>query len=285
MRLKNNLRFIKTFCRLLRHRIKCLKWLIQFYKVKYYKLYPQHLIKLEVELSDKVIILAPHADDEWIGPYSLINLKKQGIKVVYFNLFGGNNDNDNLLTRNAEILASSKYWNFDLINNYNYDVNSLYYVLKNSTICFLPSPYDWHDEHRNVFQTFVQAYDRLNEEQRSKLVVYYYCVSVPHICNQYLYYLPLSRNEVLEKWRQFFKIYRSQSFMPAFRYILQLKLVPSFVGDYAQTYIKAESDRLKKDYEMSKDLSFIKFITKSKLYIDDIYKIRKYINMPLDNNR
>ena len=255
-----------------------LKWHSQFVRSKQEGLVPEHLNALEITKDDRVVILAPHADDEWIGSYSVLNLQCASISCVYFNLYGEDASESNVKTRNAEIKASSDYWGFHLIHNHNYDINSLLEVLGNATVCFIPSPYDWHIEHRKVFQTFVKSYERLTNDEKRNLSVYYYCVSVPHSVKECQYYLPLTRKDLYEKWTQFKKIYVSQSFMPARRYQYQLRLVPSALGYAAQTFLKADQKRIEYDLEKTQDSLFVKSIRKAQLFINNIYKIRVYLD-------
>ena len=257
---------------------KNLKWYSQFVKTKKEGLVPEHLNALEIKTEDKIVILAPHADDEWIGSYSVLNLHHQNVSCVYFNLYGEDASEGNVKTRNGEIKTSSDYCGFHLINNYGNDVKSLVEVLRNATVCFIPSPYDWHDEHRKVFQTFVSSYMRITNGEKSKLSVYYYSVSVPHSCNEGQYYLPMTKKDVNEKWMQFKKIYRSQSFMPAKRYQYQLRLIPSAMGYAAQTFVKADQTRMENDLEKTRNSDFVSIIRETKSLINNIYEIRNYMS-------
>lgn len=252
-----------------------LKWYFQYQKAKKEKLYSSHLTRLNLDTSKKIVILVPHADDEWIGPYSIVKQKPQHLKCIYFNLFGLDYSDNNIKIRNEEILASSNYWGYTLLNNFNYDVDLLYNEIVTAKYCFIPSPIDWHPEHRKVFQTFVQAYSRLTKVQKDSLEVYYYSVSVPHSYRDLLYFIPLTKQEVDAKWKIFPKIYLSQSFMPALRYKLQLRLVPLKVGYAAQTFIKATDDRIKKDSEMLNQANIEELLSDLSKTINNIYQVRK----------
>ena len=241
------------------------------------KLYPQKLTKLELNLNEKIVVLVPHADDEWIGPYSVIRQRPPKLHVVYFNLFGDNYSDGNIYIRNSEIKASSEYWGFMLVANHTYDVKSLCEELQDAKYCFLPSPYDWHEEHRKVFRTFVEAYNKLKDEQKNRLEAYYYCVSVPHPKSLSLFYIPLNKGEVDEKWNQFSKIYHSQAFMPSLRYKLQMRLVPSEVGYAAQTFIQANIDRLFKDYEFVNTPNVVQELANLKNHINNIVASRRML--------
>ena len=265
---------VKPFYLQYRRLLQNTKWYIQYYRAKKEILYPSQLTKLDLDTSKKIAILVPHADDEWIGPYSILKQRPPFLHCIYFNLFGNDYSESNIRTRNGEIVASSKYWGYKLVNNYNYDAESLYNEIVTAKYCLIPSPIDWHPEHRQVFQTFVQAYNKLSKEQKDSLEVYYYSVSVPHSCRERLYYIPLAKQEVEAKWEQFLKVYHSQAFMPALRYKLQLRLVPSEVGYAAQTLVKASDERIEKDFEMLKQAAIIEQLSDLSKLINNIYQIR-----------
>lgn len=257
--------------------VQVLNWYIQYFRAKRIGLCPTRLKKLNIDDCEKISILVPHADDEWIGTYSILNMRLKHLYCVYFNLYGGNEGTDNKLVRNMEIKASSEYWNFKIINNYNFDVEGLCEILNNSSKCFIPSPYDWHDEHREVFKTFVKAYNLLNEERKSKLSVFYFCVSLPHSYKEDLCYIALSRKNVHDMWNLFPQIYYSQSFMPALRYKLQLRLVPPEIGYAAQTFVEANGNAIINDYNFINTLNSIEKLSKLRNYINNIVDVRKKI--------
>lgn len=263
-------------------KIQEIKWYVQYYLARMERLYPHKLTKLELDLNEKIVTLVPHADDEWIGPYSIIKQRPRKLYVVYFNLFGDNYSADNIYIRNSEILASSEYWGFKLIDNRSYDVESLCEALKDAKYCFLPSPYDWHEEHLKVFRTFVKAYGKLTDKQKKVLEIYCYCVSVPHPTSFSLFYIPLTKQEVEEKWSRFTMIYHSQAFMPSLRYKLQLRLVPSDVGYAAQTFVKSNPDMMVKYFGFVNDTNMIRKIADLKKHINNIVGIRRMVEQIKD---
>lgn len=246
-KMRNIIKLVYIWCLKI---IQKMKWRVQYSQAKHQKLYPSQLTRLKLDKDEKIVVLVPHADDEWIGPYSIIKDRPSKLHCVYFNLFGNDYSEKNIQIRDSEIKASSDYWGFKLVNNYNYDVEALCKELEVANKCFVPSPYDWHNEHREVFKTFVKAYSLLTESEKSKLEIYYFCVSLPHSYKESQYYVPLTKKNLFDKWQVFPRIYHSQSFMPALRYKLQLKLVPSEIGYAAQTFIKASVDMLMKDYKL-----------------------------------
>lgn len=253
-------------------------WNLQFLLIKIKNLIPRKVSVLNICSSDNVLILAPHADDEWIGCYSLLNLKQNNITCCYLNLYGNDYSIDNIKTRTKEIKESSQYWGFNLEIIDNCDVDKVKECLQNRSLCFIPSPYDWHPEHRKVFCVFFNAYCHLSDAEKESLQVYYYAVSVPHSNKEELNYLPLSKKEVELKWQDFKRIYPSQSFMPSVRYKLQLRLVPKFIGYAAQLYICANNKRLNDDYNIINRSDIIKELNSSSHDISNILKSRSIVN-------
>lgn len=253
-------------------------WYCQYLHTRFRKLYPLYLTRLMIDDKDKVVVLVPHADDEWIGPYSIIKDRPSKLHCIYFNLFGIDYSEENIRKRNAEIKKSSEYWGFTLDNVYKYDVDALCQLIQGARYCFIPSPYDWHEEHRKVFLTFVMAFNKLTIEQREKLNVFYFSVSVPHPCDKAQFYIPLTKKELNEKWSQFVKIYHSQAFMPACRYKLQLRLVPKTVGYAAQTFIKADEELLLYDKKLITNTSVACLLSGLQKHINDIVDSRIVLN-------
>ena len=231
---------------------------------------------MQEDAFDAPLILVPHSDDEWIGPYSILNKAAHNSKCVYFNLFGNDYSETNRSIRNAEILASSRFWGFELINNIDCDSRSLSRLLTQHSHIFVPSPYDWHPEHRKVFQTLYHSLNLLSENELHSKKIYYYCVSVPHMPHEFVYYVPLSESDINNKWNNFNKIYRSQSFMPALRYKLNLRLVPSKCGYAAQFYVLADINRIKMDYEITMDKSITSKLDTLFYKINNLFKIRSF---------
>lgn len=251
------------------------KWYVQFFLCKLFRFYNKNVEKLSADAFIKPLILVPHSDDEWIGPFSILNRVGNESTCVYFNLYGNNYSESNIINRNAEIQKSSLFWGFKLENNLNCEPESLVKTIRQHTNIFVPSPYDWHSEHRMVFQTLYHALCLLPEEELESKKIFYYSVSVPHRLCETVHYVQLTKKDVNAKWINFKKIYHSQSFMPALRYKLNLRLVPEECGYAAQFYVKVDAKRLKFDYENSKDDIFITKANSLIYSINNIVKIRK----------
>lgn len=259
--------------------IQTIIWYSQFLFCKIFGRYNKEVEIMPEDAFGNPLILVPHSDDEYIGPFSILKNARGNATCLYFNLFGDDYSESNKKIRNAEIMSSSNFWEFKLLNNYNCDTYNLSKILSNHTYVFVPSPYDWHSEHRKVFQTLYEALCILPDSEANVKKIFYYSVSVPHRLNESVYYVPLSRTDVIEKWGTFQRIYRSQSFMPALRYKLNLRLVPAKCGYAAQFYIPVDRYRIKSDYENTKDELFVVQLDRLIQSINNIWKIRNLINL------
>ena len=255
--------------------LQSLRWYSQFFLCKITGNFNKNVKRLPEDAFIEPLILVPHSDDEWIGPYSILNKAAKQTTCVFFNLYGNDYSEANKALRNSEIQMSSKLWGFRLVNNFNFNPETLAEDIIKHTNIFIPSPYDWHPEHRKVFQTLYHALKLLPKTEAAEKRIYYYCVSVPHRIHEAVYYAPLSKNDINNKWNNFCKIYHSQSFMPALRYKLNLRLVPSECGYAAQFYIYANIKRIRCDYDLSLDESFTKRADNLINRINNIYDIRK----------
>ena len=94
------------------------RWKLQYIKCKLYKIADNNLTYLNIEEKNNILILAPHADDEWIGCYSILKYRLENVRCMYFNLYGDNQTDENRRIRNSEINNSALYNSFELINNY-----------------------------------------------------------------------------------------------------------------------------------------------------------------------
>jgi len=255
-----------------------LLWYKEFIAVKKKKLVPSNLIPLDINSSDSILIIAPHADDEWIGCYSILKIKHANITCCYMNMYGNDYSENNIQTRRQEIMGSSQYWNFDLRIVGNDCVEFIKECVKGNNKCFIPSPYDWHPEHRKTFCKFYEAYSQLNTREKDGIEVYYYSISVPHSNREKLNYIPLTKEDVNHKWKEFNNIYTSQSFMPSYRYKLQLRLVPQNIGYAAQLFIRVNDERIQNDYNLINNPYIEEKLNDSSHYIYNILKSREIVN-------
>lgn len=200
---------MKFFLILLRKINQNLFWLIH----NVYKLPSHQLISSVISKDDNISIIIPHADDELIGNYSILNNYKP--VLFYYRKYGSNINIDNIQKRDKELEVLAKKFNLkiEIIDNEN---NLKEALLRNKiTTVFIPPIVDWHDEHVDISKILLKALSN------SKIQVFSYEISVPIMSTTNLFislYSPLS---CLNKWKIFKEIYKSQSNIPISRFVLK----------------------------------------------------------------
>ena len=227
------------------------------------------------ELSIKnILILCPHADDEWIGCSSLITSNRYKVDVLYYEFYGYDQSVENKTIRDHEIRKCSTIKNFSLHTSS--DVSKMLEDLLLSNkydAVFSPSPIDWHWEHRKVFDTLVNVFSGIRENIIIRIFLYF--VSVPPSDDSRLFYYPLNKNGQIEKWAFFNQNYASQR-MPNLRYMLQERLNVSGSKHYAaEVFLEISRYQIYKMHDFIHVESVRSVLDSLSKEIDNIYKIRK----------
>ena len=273
---KNYLKIFKVKMRLLKNQLNwfCNKFLSKFIFTK--KFINQNNI-LSNDLIENHLILAPHADDEWVGCSQIIRKSKK-TSVYYFNFLGNNYNEQNKKIRLNEINNVSQNKNFELYvssdsNDFS-DLKTLLSEKKFSTI-FIPFPIDWHPEHIKVNKII---FDILNNNNFDDINLFFYHVSVPiSEFQENLFYLPLNKEEAKDKIKTFDKFYISQKNTPIRRFVLQNFLWAQGQNFYAsEVFAKLELNEWRELlYFIDETFHEIKNIVH---FIDSPYKIRHLSN-------
>lgn len=231
------------------------------------------------EALENILILAPHADDEWIGCSQAIKLSKKST-VYYFNFLGKNYNSQNEKIRLEEIKKVSKINNSKLVisssrENY-FDLKKLIND-ENFSAIFIPFPLDWHPEHLKVNDI---AIDIISDSVKSSnLYFYHISVPIPETIKEYVY-LPMSKSEIQNKIKVFDQNYISQRNTPIRRLALQNRIWAQGQKFYAaEVYAKFEINEWKKFLNFVHDnfqkiresINFIDFPLKIKEISNDIY--------------
>lgn len=196
----------------------------------------------------KSLIVAPHADDEWIGCYSVL-MNTKSPDVFYCRFYGNDYSELNKTTRDSEILECAKQNRYNIIrSNINDRESSLRDVLaRGYNSIFVPSPFDWHPEHR---ATFKMVYELLQLEVQLPSI-YVYQISIPQRNYQNLFVSELNFEDQKKKWLSFERIYKSQV-MPVYRYKLQERLNVANTDYYAaEIFAKPSRGELLNDYALA----------------------------------
>lgn len=261
----------------LREIIQILLWFFQSKRVvmKLGKRYGcENISTLHIE---KALILCPHADDEWIGCSSILANDTINSHVLYYRMYGLNQSESNKAVRDSEIERCALKWNFVLLNN----VLDIVDFLSNSIIeekydtILIPSPIDWHWEHRSVFCSLLEAIGKIGKFDDVRILYYY--VSVPSLQEKNVFYSELTKEYQHNKWLFFKNNYKSQN-MPIYRYKLQEKINSARHSSYASELFKLASyEQLIFDFNRLHEQKYINRLDNLRFLINDIYKIRKII--------
>lgn len=194
--------------------------------------------KLEVvdKIHGRIIILAPHSDDEWVGCSQLLQEKDSHILIVNMDMMGG--DSENLhRERYIEMLAMAKVIECGIVtitgDEYR-KTEKLKQVIINfcpGYIC-VPFYYDWHLEHLLTRKILYDAITSMELADNRKLNIIEYQVSVPIPFSEVTHCNKMSKDEQSQKWKQFSDVYKTQEFFPIWRF----KYNEYIAGKYCNCY-------------------------------------------------
>ena len=190
-------------------------------------------LKMENLINDinRIIIVVPHADDELIGSYHLINKYKRNVMLFYCGFTGNNPSQENKKIRQFEFEKFCKNEKIDYYISSSDVENELFQVVKkfSPSIILLPTCIDWQWEHRKC------NYICLNVLNKLKIIpkIGWYQVSVP-ISNSYLNFtVSFSKKQQKDKWKKFSNVYRSQRNLPVFRFQMAERITGYKINKYA----------------------------------------------------
>ena len=223
--------YIKKLLKSIIYLFSCCGWFLYYRQTK---LHPKIYNFVNCDgwyTKGKVLLVAPHADDELLSSYTLLK-KAPDITVYYCGFLGSNQDEKNSLTRHNEIHDVCRKLNVPIIDGLG-SCENFTSVIKNFDILVIPSIVDWHKEHRKVsFMT----YDILKTES-IKPQIYSYSVTVPNGSSKKIIAIQMDKKEQDEKYSLFKEIYHSQSFMPLYRFRINERISGIYAGSYAaETY-------------------------------------------------
>lgn len=254
--------------------MQTIAWSKQFRKCQQDTCFAKCVLPIDQLSFNRVLILCPHADDEWIGCSSIIKSCK--VDVLYYRLYGYNTNDDNRLVRDNEITQCSCDNDFAIFTSDSI-INTLSELLSKNQYdaIFAPSPIDWHWEHRYVFDTLVEALSTVLDGKERQVFLYH--ISVPCVGADGIYAAYFDENVQRLKWRYFDSNYVSQK-MPDKRYKLQERLNAMNSGYYAAELFKRVSPqellRLSRFIHSSNHIDFLNSL---KNMINDIYSIRTFV--------
>lgn len=171
-------------------------------------------------LPDKrILIMVPHADDEWIGCSQLLKHKKYDVTLCYMNMLGGDTEKV-LRERYLELNRISKQNGLSLISidgNRKDKIKKLKEYIQEKSYYYIgvPSYYDWHEEHFDVMNILRIALDELG---LSNIEILMYQVSVPMCEDMITNCIEMTKYDQENKWDTFREIYKTQEYIPVERF-------------------------------------------------------------------
>lgn len=155
----------------------------------------------------RIMVIAPHADDELIGCYSII--KRYSPQIVCCSLTGNNKDEKNKRIRETEFISlCNALCEHGRVLDEKLEDNIHESILQfKPELILIPSYVDWHSEHRMINETLY----RFIKETKYECDVGWYQVSVPISACAVNHIEILTKKDANEKWDLFFKVYKSQT--------------------------------------------------------------------------
>lgn len=172
---------------------------------------------LQFDDNDRVLIIAPHADDELIGCHTLITNHIEQTKIFYCQFLGSNASDKNRAARESEFCGYMQNLgtdNFVIADNDKLEIQLRDLIGQyKPTYIALPSFIDWHPEHRNINILLSEIIS-----DNASISILWYQISIP-IPAQYVNVVYRMNNRCfLNKWSSFNAHYHSQRHMDIGRF-------------------------------------------------------------------
>ena len=216
-----------------------------------------------IKKSARVLILAPHSDDEWIGCSHII-INCPNTTICSMEMEGGD-DISKHLERINEMRNVANFFSRELLTISSDKQQSLISIIKKLSpeyIC-VPSIYDWHPEHIQVIDYLKEAILQL--EYKGKVLSYQVSVPMPiSLCHVAF---PMSFEEQKYKWDIFSEYYKTQAFMP----VLRFKKQEEINGAICEAF-SAEV------YSCFDALDWVRYVSSANLGHDEIVLIKSKLN-------
>lgn len=247
-------------------------------KYKWRKLFQPKQTKKRFD--GKILVLMPHSDDEWIGCSSLL-INNSNVVVLNMDMCGGDTKEVHKLRFEEAVKASKKY-GYSLENIMGDKTEALLKILKEYVPKYVLLPFylDWHEEHVEVMNIFLNSAQRMPLEEIPEVVMYQVSLPLPYKMIDLCY--PMTKKEWKRKWRELCKIYRSQVFLPVKRFAYNEYINGAVCGAYACEVFSVKSFEVWKrefqKYKLTKNER--DFCRKN---IQEIGKIRKWIEERMSN--
>lgn len=193
---------------------------------------------LTIDKQARILILAPHSDDEWIGCSQIVRFFPNSV-ICNMNMQGEDDDAKHN-RRIIEMIKVAELFNRPIFHRNINNPNSLSLIIQDIAPDYICLPFfiDWHDEHREVMKMLK---DVVISGIYSNAIICYQ-VSVPIPSNVINYMMPMTKKEQKQKWKTFEQYYKSQLFMPVDRFKAQEKINGALCNSYsAEAFVALDS--------------------------------------------
>lgn len=236
---------------------------------------------LSVIENKNIVILAPHSDDEWVGCSQLLISPKCSITIINMDMPGG----DDMALHNRRYLEMESVAHKHKIQLLTISKNKKEFLKKyleenNVDIVFIPSFFDWHEEHIFVMKLF----DSVANDMGYDNLVAMYQVSLP-IPELYITHCSvMTKSELKEKWNNLYKYYPTQNKLPVKRFLANERINGAIINRYA---IEAYAVMTFKKWSSELKRYSLNDIERQDLYfcIQDISLVRRMLKDLVDNKK
>ncbi len=194
--------------------IRFLRWHLQLKQLNNpYKDIPN----LKIKPNERILVIAPHADDELIGCHAFLNTHKSQSEVFYCSLLGHNYSEANRTIREQELRSYLDFLDVKYVIAHH---DTLLEDLRKEIMLYCPSLIacpsfiDWHKEHRLVNHILQ---DILSDIELSPKIIWYH-ISLPIPLTYSNIASHISYREHINKWQLLRRHYKSQLHMDVARF-------------------------------------------------------------------
>ena len=165
-----------------------------------------------IELQQPSLLIVPHADDELIGCYGLISSN-----LINDVIYCGYATDEMADIRQKELNTFMSRFSSKLIVSEGRIEDDILNLLNKNRYksIFLPSPLDWHPDHRGLSNMLLDCLSNIADYNPD---IYLYTITVPHCEFGTLEYRALSNTIFKNKWSDFERCYKSQLHLPIRRF-------------------------------------------------------------------
>lgn len=220
--------------------------------------------------NQSTLVLAPHADDELIGCYSVITNtlqnKKKGGGVALMNYSFNESNSDTRIIEFTNFLEKSTLTDKIIYIDHKQRINSLFDLIDRTRPqqIYLPCFIDWHPDHRDSNVVLAKCLKQIPEYNPT---IFWYQVSIPLPAKMINTFTPMTKTEYKQKWKDFSFYYPSQANLPKYRFIQVESVNAKAAGyKYGECFISMTSKKFQSAINLLSDK------------ISQINNLKRYIN-------